>query len=304
MRLAGRFGRRVPADVQQQITAAGAAAELYIAEYNIWMHHLLRRRKERRQRLFPKGLRLISHWNLRDELKGNYADPKGLAKQRMIVQVMERIVSQTIPQVVIDNPRVDWNPYTNEVTPAPAAEIEDDAPKAQAPAAPAREPDVRYAQAAGQLPAPRKRADPHSPIAPTQIARSFELGAEMSEARVTQLLTEVLTSPLAAQVAALAQQRLGRPLEPHDLWWNGFVARGKIPETELDAKTRARYPTSRGVRQGHPPAAARPGLLRRARPLPGRPDRRGPVARAPATPCSPPGAATFPTCAPGSRRPA
>jgi hypothetical protein len=52
----------------------------------------------------------------------------------------------------------------------------------------------------------------------------------------------VLTSPLAARVAALAQQRLGRPLEPHDLWWNGFVARGKIPESELDAKTRARYP--------------------------------------------------------------
>ena len=258
VRLAGRFGRRVPADVQQQITAAGAAAELYIAEYNIWMHHLQGGKDAGKdsggQRLFPKGLRLISHWNLRDELKGNYADPKGLAKQRMIVQVMERIVSQTIPQAVIDNPRVDWNPYTNEVTPAPAAEIEDDAPKAKTetkPAAAGAEPDVRYAKLRDNFLAAR-RADPHSPVAPTQIARSFELGAEMSEARVTQLLTEVLTSPLAAKVAALAQQRLGRPLEPHDLWWNGFVARGKIPETELDAKTRARYPTSEAFAKDMP----------------------------------------------------
>jgi hypothetical protein len=241
VRLAGRFGRRVPADVQQQITAAGAAAELYIAEYNIWMHHLIDKESPG-QRLFPKGLRLISHWNLRDELKGDYADAKGLAKQRMIVQVMERIVSQTIPQAVIDNPRVDWNPYTNEVTASPAAEIEDDAPKDR-PVATGNEPDIRYGKLRDNFLAAR-RADPHSPIAPTQIARSFELGAEMSEARVTQLLTEVLTSPLAAKVAALAQQKLGRPLEPHDLWWNGFVARGKISETELDAKTRARYPTS------------------------------------------------------------
>ena len=40
-RLTGRFARRVPAEVQQEITAAQAAADLYIAEYNVWMHHVL-----------------------------------------------------------------------------------------------------------------------------------------------------------------------------------------------------------------------------------------------------------------------
>ena len=33
-----------------------------------------------------------------------FGRPGGLAKQRMIQQVMERIVTQTIPQVVINNP--------------------------------------------------------------------------------------------------------------------------------------------------------------------------------------------------------
>jgi hypothetical protein len=100
-RLTQRFSRRVPARVQQEIAKAMAAADLYIAEYNLWMHHVLTAKGER---LFPSGKRLISHWNLRDELKANYADPRGLDKQRLIIQVMERIVTQTIPAAVIDNP--------------------------------------------------------------------------------------------------------------------------------------------------------------------------------------------------------
>lgn len=245
MRLAGRFGRRVPAEVAQAIAAAGAAAELYIAQYDIWMHHLV---DASGARLFPKGLRLITHWNLRDELKASYADAgSGLAKQRAIIQVMERIVSQSIPAIVIANPRVDWNPATNRVTLAPAASVEDNAPAgARAPepealAQPAPEADVRYERLRANFEAAR-RADPHSPVAPTQIARAFELGAEMSEERVVALLTEVLSSPLVPRVAALIQKKLGRPLEPQELWWNGFVARGSIPESELDQKTRARYP--------------------------------------------------------------
>jgi hypothetical protein len=240
VRLGGRFGRRVPAEVQQAIAAAGAAAELYIAEYNIWMHHLL---GEKGERLFPKGLRLISHWNLRDELKANYADPNGLAKQRLIVRVMERIVTQSIPEAVINNPAVDWNPFTNAVTAANAGTVEDGGLKPAPKPTPKPEPDVRYEKLLANFQA-AKAADPYSPIAPTQIARAFELGAEMPEERVKALLTEVLSSPLVAKVAAVIEKQLGRPLEPQDLWFNGFVARGKIPESELDAKCRARYPNS------------------------------------------------------------
>ncbi|HEY0713953.1 MAG TPA: hypothetical protein VGF45_14830, partial [Polyangia bacterium] len=246
IRLAARFGRRVPAEVAQQITAAGAAAELYIAEYNIWMHHLV---DKSGTRLFPKGLRLITHWNLRDELKANYADKNGLAKQRLIIKVMERIVSQTIPAIVIDNPRVDWDPETNRVTAAPAESIEENAPPtARAPkpadlSEPAPEPDVRYAKLWGNFKA-AQGADPYSPVAPTQIARAFDLGAEMPEARIKALLTEVLSSPLVPKVAALIEKKLARKPEPQELWWNGFVARGAIPEPELDAKTRARYPNA------------------------------------------------------------
>jgi hypothetical protein len=239
-RLTARFARRVPAEVQREVVRAGAAADLYIAEYNIWMHHLV---GDHDERLFPRGLRLISHWNLRDELKADYADPKGPAKQRTIVKVMERIVTQTIPAAVIDNPRVDWNPFTNAVTAAPAAEIEADAPAGGAAPSPEREADVRYQRLYDQFRSARL-ADPYSPSAPTAIARSFDLGRELPEERVVGLLEEILASPLVAKVAKRIEARLGRPLEAQDLWFNGFKPRAGLAEADLDALTRKRYPTA------------------------------------------------------------
>ena len=113
-RLAEGFSKRIPADVNLGIAQAGAQAEQYIAEYNIWMYHLL---DAQGQRLFPPKMRLLSHWNLRDEIKADYADASsGLAKQRMIQQVMERIVTQTIPAAVINNPGSIGIRSRNEVT--------------------------------------------------------------------------------------------------------------------------------------------------------------------------------------------
>ena len=43
----------------------------YISGYNIWMHHLV---DDKGNRLFPPELRLLSHWNLRDEIKASYDD--------------------------------------------------------------------------------------------------------------------------------------------------------------------------------------------------------------------------------------
>ena len=238
-RLGQQFSKRVPPEVNQKISTAAAEGESYIAEYNIWMHHLV---DSQGRRLFPSGLRLISHWNLRDELKADYNDPKALAKQQMIAKVMERIVTQTIPKAVIDNPRMDWEPFANTVRPAPKDAIEPNAPPArggQPTAAP--EPDTRYARLLATFQAVRL-ADPFSPSMPTHIARRFEEGRELPEARVEQLFKDVLGSPLAARVAALIEQRLGRRLEPFDIWYNGFQPRGRYQEAELDAMVAKKYP--------------------------------------------------------------
>jgi hypothetical protein len=247
-RLAERFDKRIPAEVNLSIANAAAESSQYISQYNIWMYHLL---DPQGQRLFPPKMRLLSHWNLRDEIKANYSDGQaGLAKQRMIQQVMERIVTQTIPQVVINNPNVDWNPFTNEVTPV-AAKDSDAATPSNLPITNAPEPDTRYATLLKDFNASRK-ADPYSPIAPTLIDRRFQEDREIPEAQVKAMLEQVLTSPLVPQVAQLIQARLGRPLEPFDIWYNGFRPGSQYTEAQLDEIVGKKYPTAEAYQKDIP----------------------------------------------------
>lgn len=254
VRLTGRFARRVPGAVNQQLAKASADAEIYVADDNVWAHHLLVDGK----RLFPRGMRLLSHWNLRDQIKADYAAPDGLPRQRALAKVMERIVTQTIPAAVVNSPLVDWDPFTNAVAPAPRSTVETGAaPPARVPAD--REPDTRYARLLETFQAARA-ADPYSPIAPTHLARKFELEREIPEARVTALLEEVLGSPLVPRIARRIEGRLGRKLEPFDLWYDGFRPRARFTEAELDRMTKQRYPTVEAFQRDLPAVLGKLGF--------------------------------------------
>jgi len=232
-RLMDRFAQRVPSSVNQEITRAFTAGDQYIAGYYVRMGRLT---TPDGKRLFPDDLRLITHWGLRDELAAHYAEADGLAKQRMIQKVMERIVRQEIPAAVIDNPDLLWCPETNEVREYPGA-------SAKFPEkAEAREPDTRYARLLDDFRAVRK-ADPYAPTAPTYIARRFELDRQIPEQQVQALLVSVLESPEARDLARVVEKRLGRRLEPFDIWYSGFKPRGARSEEELDRIVREKYPT-------------------------------------------------------------
>jgi hypothetical protein len=255
-RLAQQFSRRIPAEVNLESARARSQAERYISGYNIWMHHLV---NERGERLFPAKMRLLSHWNLRDEIRANHPNgAAGLAKQRMIVQVMERIVTQTIPAVVVDNPGVDWNPFTNAVKPAAVADSAGRVVSAGEPTA-APEPDTRYAMLLETFRAARL-VDPYSPHAPTLIARRFDEMREIPEARVREMLEQVLTSPIVPDVAKLVSARLGRPLEPFDIWYNGFRMQGALGQDELDRIVSERYPTAAALEKDLPNVLGRLGF--------------------------------------------
>ncbi len=247
IRLAQRFDKRIPAWVGQAVTQAEAVSGRYIAEYNIWMHHLL---TDDGQRLFPPKMRLLSHWGLRDEIKSNYSDPEnGLRKQRMIQRVMERVIDQTIPAAVVNNPAADWNPFTNQVSASNINDSSDPIPSREISSA--AEPDTRYAMLLKTFHAARK-ADPYSPTAPTHIARRFDEDREIPEERVKAMLEQTLTSPLMPKVAKLIQSRLGRPLEPFDIWYSGFRPGSQQSESELDAIVSKRYPTPASYEQDIP----------------------------------------------------
>ena len=227
-RMAQVFAERLPPEVNRGIGQAFLESDHYISTYNIRMDRLLDGNDEKP---FPEGLRLITHWGLRDELKSQYSEPDGLARQRMIQTVMERIIRQEIPADVIDNPDLLWAPDDNRVTDFPTAK----------PVEAEREADERYANLLKIFHAVRQ-ADPWSPDQPTFIQRRFERHRQIPEKEVDRLLVSILSSPEAKLVGQLVSERLGRPLEPFDIWYNGFAPRGSHREEDLDRLTRERYP--------------------------------------------------------------
>lgn len=235
-RMGDRFTSRVPADIIQNVSQTLTAADTYISGYNILMDKLV---DSTGTALFPAGLKLITHWGLRDELKSDYAAENGLAKQRMIYQVMQRIIDQSIPQEVINKGEVTWDPYANKI-------FRDGAEVTATP-----EPDKRYEVLLANFRALQK-IDAYTPHYPTYITRAFEEGMEIPQEDVEKLFTELVSSPTVKEVAALISQRLGRPLEPFDIWYNGFKAAGGIPEEQLTAQTTKKYPTTEAVRKDLP----------------------------------------------------
>jgi len=247
--LMDRFAMRVPAELLQETTRALNAAEVYISGYDILMDRVLA--KDGR-RPFPDGLRLITHWGLRDELKGNYAaGADGLEKQRIIQRIMERIVRQEIPHRVRANGDVLWCPETNEVRPAnghaPHVNLTE------------REPDTRYARLLEVFHAVRA-VDPYAPTAPTFIQRRFDLDRQMPEREVEALLVSLLEAPEVGRLAKRIEARLGRTLEPFDVWYSGYLPRGSIREDALDAAVEKRFPNVRAFQAGLPDVLERLGF--------------------------------------------
>ena len=227
-RMGDMFTSRVPADINKQIGQANADGENYIAGYNIMMGHLL---NEEGKRLFPDDMVLLSHWNLRDEIKSNYANvPNAHEKQEMIYQVMQRIVDGSIPQAVVNNAEYDWAPYSNRTW------------KGQEEVTFAGEENGRYDIIMSHY-AAMKAADKYETQAPTGIIRNFDIAMEMTSQEIEELFVNLVSSPQVKAVGNLIKERLGRDLRPYDIWYDGFKSRSTISEDQLTALTRSKYPT-------------------------------------------------------------
>ena len=256
-RLGDVFSSRVPGSVVANYSQALSEAENYIAGYNIMMHCL---RNEQGEQLWNEPMALLSHWNLRDELKSNYAvgdraphdtsvvgDPaeaKGRERQEMIYQVMLRIIRQEIPAVVVNNDKLLWCPTTNFVggNPDSGIKLKVDI---------SREPDTRYQQIINIFRA-GQQIDAYRTDAPTHVLRTFNEDLEIPMEEIEALFTQLISSDEVKQVAQIIRERLGRELRPYDIWYDGFKSRSSISEDVLTAETQKRYPNAKAFEKDMP----------------------------------------------------
>lgn len=231
-RMGDIYTARVPAELKQNYAKVNSDSGVYISGYNIFAGHLL---NDKGEKLFPKDLKLLSHWNLRDEIKANYVTQRGLEKQKMIYEVMKRIISQEIPGEVIDNDQLDWNPFQNKVY-KEGKEIE---------AKP--ETDARYQHLLNNFKALKAIDTFHPEAMNTYIKRKFDGEMEISQPEVEALFIKFISSPQVKKIAGLIRSRLNRDLEPFDIWYDGFKARSGISEEKLNQITKKRYPTAKDL---------------------------------------------------------
>jgi hypothetical protein len=234
-RLGGLFTSRIPAQLQQAYSESGSDADIYISAYNIYAGHLL---DKAGKKIFPEDLILLSHWNLRDEIKANYnRGGEGLNKQQTIYETMKRIISQEIPKEVINSGNYDWNPFTNTVY------------QAATPIAGTAENTVRYEKFLNNFKA-LQAIDKYT--GNTYIERNFSDDMEISIEDAEALFKEYLSAPELKKAGKIVAERLGRNLEAFDIWYDGFKARSNLNEDLLSEKTRALYPNAEAMEKQLP----------------------------------------------------
>ncbi len=231
-RLGDMFTSRVPSHLLLKEAEVYTNADAYISDYNIYAGYLV---NNVGRTFFPQDMKLITHWNLRDELKSQYAKKDGILAQKMIYEVMKRIIKQEIPQMVINSNEYYWNPYSNAVFDKDMDPVGD---------IPLLEPDTRYEHLLNNFHA-KQAVDKYSPHHPTFIQRKFEGEYEIPQEQVEELFTDFVSNPVIKKTAELIKKRLRRDLQPFDIWYDGFKARSGINEDELNIITREKYPDSK-----------------------------------------------------------
>ena len=234
-RLGDLFTKRIPANLQQAYSQSLSDADVYISKYNIYAGHLL---DEKGEKLFPEDMILLSHWNLRDEIKANYnKGNEGLQKQQTLYEVMKRIISQEIPKEVINSGDYDWNPSANTLF--QAGKTINGKP----------ENTVRYEKFLNNFKA-AQAIDPYA--GNTFIDRSFSEDMEISVDDAEALFKSYLSAPEIQTIARLVAQRLGRNLEAFDIWYDGFKARSNLDEEKLSEQTRKLFPNAEAMKKQLP----------------------------------------------------
>lgn len=234
--LADGFDHRIPAQVLQNLAKADREGGNYLDNYHIYLKDLM---NSRAKHPFSGETRAVRLWGLKDEIRTLYGQKDGLEKQEMIARVMERIIQQQIPAVVVNNDKVSWDPGANVVvTEGKTVTVNPQG-------------GMRYEHLRNVFKV-ASSLEPYFPGAGTFIDIAFDEFWQAPEKAVEQQLLSVVSSPVAKEAARLIQKRLGRKLKPFDIWYDGFRGIQGYSESTLDKIVSQRYPDLKSLQKDIP----------------------------------------------------
>jgi len=229
VRLGDLYAKREDPDFKPDASDEVKAFEKYIGKYFFRMDHIS---LADGTYPFDKPLTLHSHFGLRDNLKEEYTRPGGLARQEITGKLIEHITAGTVPVDFIQDTTTRWNPWTNQLFRADSGKLKEVEIKTEG--------TKRYA---GLLAEFMKKSSPDRffPDRSTYPKRTFD-NANLTSEEVEGLIRNFLSDPVVAEAGKLISARLGRPLQPFDIWYSGFQEQSGFPAGLLDSLTRSKYP--------------------------------------------------------------
>ncbi|MSR70360.1 MAG: hypothetical protein EXS17_08460 [Phycisphaerales bacterium] len=233
IRIAQTFTARLPKELADESRRVSHACQQWVAAFHIPVGTLV---DSTGSRWFEQDRALLTHWIVREEIKGQYNNPTGVTRQRALAGVLARAIDGGIPKNVMDRTNTsDWNAAANTLG---GAAVRDETMGL-----------ARYERWLEQFALARKY-DGHYPEYPTAIARKFELAREMSESSVEALLVALLDHPVREELAAFLRKRLGRDLEPFDIYFDDIAE--SRPASELNAAVHAMFPDEKAFERALP----------------------------------------------------
>ena len=199
---------------------------------------------------FPEGLELHCHFGLRDNLKEEYTRPGGLARQELTGKLIDHILLGTVPVEFMQDTSTRWNPWSDRLFRMESGKPVQISYQTEG--------LKRYAGLLSEFKNKSSR-DKLFQDGSTVIQRTFD-NANLKAEEVETLIRTFLSDPVIASVGKLISDRLGRPLQPFDIWYSGFQSQSSFPADMLDSLTRSNYPTPYALQKDLPSILQRMGF--------------------------------------------
>ena len=229
VRLGDIFIARIPTDYKQSTNNALSISDKYLSGYYIYPGCLV---DNYGRQIFSKNLKPFSLMKLHEVIRGNYMiNENGLAQQQMMGEIILHIIKQDIPDSLTYDNTIRWDPFSNVVS-------KDGEKFKMKPGG-----FNRYAYFLNNF-IVLKAEDQFFPFHKNFLDRTFNNTLELPQNQVELQFEHLCSSPLAQKTASLISKRLNRPLQPFDIWYNGFSNRSELKIKELDKTIRSKYPNN------------------------------------------------------------